>query len=290
MAAELDPAPARDAVSLARTDGALVVDLAHQRPVLSTPAPLSPARSQLRAAIASVTSASAALERAQQPIERLTRLIAEHDFRARKLADLRAVEEDRLTAWLIAGSAGPRPVPAQEIVELERELQTGSPDQIAAKKALESLQPDVFSATARVRSAGLQREHAAFAAALGASSRNASTRPIRPAIAACGARSNASTAKNLSWSAGRSRKEGGSISAPCCSAITTRTEGWSMPAVLEPASTTPSWGGYGGGWSRWRPTPCRSTSRRREAAASVRRWFSAGCTGYGPSSSPRSSF
>jgi ATP-dependent DNA ligase len=34
-----------------------------------------------------------------------------------------------------------------------------------------------------------------------------------------------------------------------------------MPAVLEPASTTLSWEGYGGGCSRWRPTECRSTCR-----------------------------
>jgi hypothetical protein len=141
MAAELDPAPARDAV---------VVDLPHHRPAPSAPA-ASPARAALASAIASVTSASAALERAQQPIERLTRLIAEHDSLTTKLADLRAVEEERLTAWLIAGSAGPRPVPAQEIVEIEREVQIGSADQLAAKKALDSLQPDVARAATRVR-------------------------------------------------------------------------------------------------------------------------------------------
>jgi len=44
------------------------------------------------------------------------------------------------------------------------------------------------------------------------------------ATGACGARSNASTAQSLSWSAGRSRKEGGLISAPCYSAITIPTE------------------------------------------------------------------
>jgi len=50
-----------------------------------------------------------------------------------------------------------------------------------------------------------------------ASSRSASMRPTRPAIAGFGARSNASTARNSSSSAGPSRKEGGLISAPCCS-------------------------------------------------------------------------
>ena len=58
-----------------------------------------------------------------------------------------------------------------------------------------------------------------------ASSRSASMRRIRPAIAGSGARSNASTARNLSWSAGAIRKEGGLISAHCRSAITIRTEG-----------------------------------------------------------------
>jgi hypothetical protein len=165
MAADLDPAPARDAASSGRVDGALVIDLAHQRPAPTAPA-ASPARAALASAIASVTSASAALERAQQPVSRLTGLIAEHDSLTRKLADLRAVEEERLTAWLIAGSVGPRPVPAQEIVELDRELQTGAPDVAAARKALESLQPDVARAADSVRSASLHRDQAAFAAAL----------------------------------------------------------------------------------------------------------------------------
>jgi hypothetical protein len=113
MAAEVDPAPARDAVSSASADdGALVIDLARQRPAPSAPAP-TPARAALASAIASVTSASAALERAEQPVSRLRSLIATHDSLTRKLADLRAVEEERLTAWLI-GSAGPRPAPAPE--------------------------------------------------------------------------------------------------------------------------------------------------------------------------------
>jgi len=54
---------------------------------------------------------------------------------------------------------------------------------------------------------------------------NAPMRPTRPAIAACGARSNASTARNLSSSAGASRKDEGLSWVRCCSAITIRTEG-----------------------------------------------------------------
>jgi hypothetical protein len=57
-----------------------------------------------------------------------------------------------------------------------------------------------------------------------ASSRNASMRPMRPATAACGARSNALTALNLSSSAGPNRKAGGPISARCCLPTTIRTE------------------------------------------------------------------
>lgn len=43
-------------------------------------------------------------------------------------------------------------------------------------------------------------------------------RSTRPATAACGARSNASTARNLSSSAGPTPKAAGPGSAPCCSA------------------------------------------------------------------------
>jgi ATP-dependent DNA ligase len=55
--------------------------------------------------------------------------------------------------------------------------------------------------------------------------RNASMRPTRLATAACGARPNASTAPNLSLSAGPILKAAGHGSAPCCSATTIRTEG-----------------------------------------------------------------
>jgi ATP-dependent DNA ligase len=57
-----------------------------------------------------------------------------------------------------------------------------------------------------------------------ASSRNASMHPIRPAIAGSGARSNASTGRYLSSSAGASRKEEGLISARCCSGTMIQTE------------------------------------------------------------------
>ena len=48
-----------------------------------------------------------------------------------------------------------------------------------------------------------------------------------------------------------------------------------MPAASDPVSATPSSSGYGGGCSRLRPTECRSIRRRRAAAGSDRRWFSA---------------
>jgi hypothetical protein len=49
-----------------------------------------------------------------------------------------------------------------------------------------------------------------------------------PGIVDCGSRSNAGTARNLSWSAGPIRKARARISAPCCSPITIPTGGWSM--------------------------------------------------------------
>ncbi|MGA9306877.1 MAG: hypothetical protein WBW31_15845 [Candidatus Sulfotelmatobacter sp.] len=62
---------------------------------------------------------------------------------------------------------------------------------------------------------------------------------------------------------------------------------YAMPAAPAPASTPPSLNAYGGGFSRSRPTRCRSTSRRRAPAVSDRRWCSAACIGYGPSWRPR---
>ena len=84
------------------------------------------------------------------------------------------------------------------------------------------------------------------------SSRNAPMPRTRPATAACGSRSNASTARNSWSSAGPIPKAGGRVSAPCCWPITIPTEGWSMPAAPAPASTPPSLNGCGAGCSRWR--------------------------------------
>jgi hypothetical protein len=57
------------------------------------------------------------------------------------------------------------------------------------------------------------------------SSRSAPTPLMRPAIAACGSRSNACTARNSWWSAGPIRKARGRSSARSCSAITIPTAG-----------------------------------------------------------------
>ena len=58
-----------------------------------------------------------------------------------------------------------------------------------------------------------------------ASSRNAPMRPTHPAIVGCGSRSNASTAKNLWWSAGPIPKASDRSSAPCCLPTTIPTAG-----------------------------------------------------------------
>jgi hypothetical protein len=117
------------------------------------------------------------------------------------------------------------------------------------------------------------------------SSPSARMRPMRPVTAACGARSNACSGRNLSSSAGPSRKDGGRTSAPCSSPITIRMESWSMPAAPAPASTTPSLNGYGGACNRSQRTECRSMSRRRAAAGSGRRPCLAAYIGCGPNSS-----
>jgi hypothetical protein len=105
-----------------------------------------------------------------------------------------------------------------------------------------------------------------------ASARNAPMPPTRLAIAACGSRSNASTARNFWWSAGPIRKGGDRGSARCCSPTTIRTAGWSMPAAPAPASSGRSWSGCGEGCNRFPSARCRSTCRRRLPAASDRCW------------------
>jgi hypothetical protein len=114
-------------------------------------------------------------------------------------------------------------------------------------------------------------------------------RPMSPATAACGSRSNACTARNLSSSAGPILKEDGRGSAPCSSPTTIPMDGWSMPAALAPASGRRSWSGCGAACSRFQSTRCRSRCRRRATAASARRSSLAACIGCGPSWSPRSS-
>jgi hypothetical protein len=96
-----------------------------------------------------------------------------------------------------------------------------------------------------------------------ASSRNAPMPPTRLAIAACGSRSNASTAGNFWWSAGPIRKGGGRGSARRCSPTTIRTAGWSMPAAPAPGSSRRSWSGCGEGCNRF---PSADAARRAAAA------------------------
>jgi ATP dependent DNA ligase domain len=70
----------------------------------------------------------------------------------------------------------------------------------------------------------------------------------------------------------------GTASAPCCSA-TTAAATWSTPARSGPASTTSCSSASDAGWPRW----SRSVRRSRSGDSPAR-----GCTGCGPSWSPRS--
>ena len=103
-------------------------------------------------------------------------------------------------------------------------------------------------------------------------SRNAPIPPTPPATAACGSRSNACTARNLSSSSGPIPKALGRISARCCWATTIRAGASSMPAEPAPASSGPNWSACGAACSRWRHPRCRSIPRRRATAGSDRRW------------------
>jgi hypothetical protein len=57
--------------------------------------------------------------------------------------------------------------------------------------------------------------------------------------------------------------------------------GGAQPLLHAPGSTPPSLNGCGAGCCRLRPTQCRSTCRRRAAAASAHPSSSAACFGYG---------
>jgi ATP-dependent DNA ligase len=72
---------------------------------------------------------------------------------------------------------------------------------------------------------GREFHEKACALSLEGSSRSTPMRLMRPATAACGSRSNACTARNLSWSAGPIPKGPSPGSGRCCSPITTLTAG-----------------------------------------------------------------
>jgi hypothetical protein len=126
--------------------------------------PSTPARNQLRSAIAFVAAASAGLAKAQQPVERLSRLRADCAARVRRRDEWRADYEAACVAALIAGEA--RPVLPPELIELERDIEIEAADDAAAQKAITILELELQSAGDRVRSASRQRDQAVHAAAL----------------------------------------------------------------------------------------------------------------------------
>jgi hypothetical protein len=149
------------------SQGAERVESPHTALPASTAAPLSPARAALAAAQRRLQAANAALQQAQAPIERMSRLVAGHDARQRRLAELLAVAEEELTAWLMSDQVGQRPALSPEIAELGREIQIGAADSAAAEKAIgTTLQPAAQRAAEMVRVAGIDRTHAALLAAV----------------------------------------------------------------------------------------------------------------------------
>jgi hypothetical protein len=139
---EIDAEPATTAVSSA--------------PPLS----LSPARSQLAAAQDSVRRASEALATAQQPVDRLSKLINDHTALVRRLAERQTADEAGLGEWLKGGCERPRPRPSAETSELQREVEFGAQDVAAAQKVLADLQPSAQAAAERVRDAHRRRDEA----------------------------------------------------------------------------------------------------------------------------------
>jgi hypothetical protein len=130
--------------------------------------PQSPAREALAGAIRSLAAASAELERASRPAERLQNLIAAHDRAVRALAEAREADTAELGAWLAEGRDGGRPGLSDATREAERAVRELEVDAAAARLALPATATVHAQAHAQLVTAQHHRDECLAVAALAA--------------------------------------------------------------------------------------------------------------------------
>jgi hypothetical protein len=131
---------------------------------------LPPAKAALARAIAAVKRAREDLEAAQQPVDKLVyaRAAATQTEAAElrgEIARLRAAHAAEIDRWVEAGSDGKRPMPAAELVPLERALGATAGAAREAEVRFPAAQRDYVRAAERARHAISAREQATWPAA-----------------------------------------------------------------------------------------------------------------------------
>jgi hypothetical protein len=130
------------------------------------PTPLSPARSELAAAIEQLRQAQHEAAVAAGPANRLHQVVADLERAETELAGLRAEDERLLGAWLADGAETARPQPSPATLTAERKLAQLVRDGAAARSALPLAENVHKIAAERVTTLGSACADAAFRAAV----------------------------------------------------------------------------------------------------------------------------
>jgi hypothetical protein len=160
-------APAEAAFRLADTASLTLLGLGLKMgvPLHVVKPPQSPAREALAGAIRSLAAASAELERASKPADRLQNLIAAHDRAVRALAEAREADTAELGAWLAEGRDGDRPGMSDATREAERAVRELEVDAAAARLALPAKATERAQAHAQLMTAQHHRDECLAVAA-----------------------------------------------------------------------------------------------------------------------------
>lgn len=127
--------------------------------------PGAPARARLAIAIRDLAIAASALAAAQAPAVRLGGVIAEAARCEAELAVRRAVDQEKLGAWLVGGG-DPRPAPDPATIAAEERSAELAGDVIAARAALPAAEAAFTRCVERVRDAQRRRDAAVCDAAV----------------------------------------------------------------------------------------------------------------------------
>ena len=126
----------------------------------------SPAREQLREAIAVLASAQRGLEEATAPVRRLDAILAEAERLNRELACSKIKDEAALGRWIAEGGVGARPQPCAATLAADASLAELAPEVRAVASALPAASAAQEAAMGRVRLAAAERDAALHAVAV----------------------------------------------------------------------------------------------------------------------------